>query len=345
MKSFPKARTERIVVQQLPDEILIYDLQSGQAYCLNQTAALVWQNADGATPISEIARRLQKKFRAPVEESVVWFALKTLDEQNLLSGGIAIPAGFASFDRRRLIAMLGKSAAVAIPLVFSITAPQASHAASNAAALRANGQVCTSDAQCAGGDCGTDNRCCTAVGRRCTTDSECCSSLYCALQGPPPSTGTCQIATGGCVLFDTPITIAGGGTVKAVDVCVGETLLGVNCFNGAMIAGQVRARQELSADEIYSVIAESGDVVHCSPSHPLIRGFGDWEGTSVERFKIGDSLLVHDIKTNRIVEAKTVSVERIRVAQPVILFEMDTPEHTFVSGGIISHNKIVPGGV
>ena len=82
-------------------------------------------------------------------------------------------------------------------------------------------------------------------------------------------------------------------------------------------------------------------MIQCSPSHPLIAGFGDADGTPVENLKVGDALLIHDKKKNRVVQAQTFAIERIRVAQPVILFEMDTFEHTFVSGGIISHNKIV----
>lgn len=330
MNKFPKSRTANIVVQHLADETLIYDLQTNQAYCLNSTAAFVWQQSDGETPVKEIARRLEKKFRAPIEEGVVWFALKTLKEQSLLEGDISL-AESAFVNRRQLIGMLGKSAAVAIPLVFSITAPMAANAASPSA-LRAAGQTCNSSSQCSGGGC-VSNLCCGANGRSCSSNSQCCGVC---------NAGTCATAAGGCVLYDTPVTTANGQTVKAVDVFVGQELLGVNCFNGEMITGRVKAKQRLRADEIYLITAESGDVICCSPSHPLIAGFGDVDGTQVERFKTGDALLVHDRETNRIVEAQTASVERIQLAQPVILFEMDTFEHTFISGGIISHNKPVP---
>lgn len=331
MNEFPRSRTANIVMDHLADEILIFDLLTNQACCLNPTAAFVWHHADGKTPVREIARRLQKKLRTPVEEGIIWFALKTLEEKNLMANRSTPPKGFADVNRRQLINILGKSAAVAIPLVFSITAPAAANAASQSA-LRASGQTCGSGSQCATGNCSVNGRCCANNGASCSNSNQCCSE-FCSVQG------TCQTAAAGCVLYDTPITTADGVTVKAIDVFVGQELLGVNCFNGEMIAGRVKAKQELQANEIYSIVAESGDVIQCSPTHPLIHGFGDWEGTSIERFKIGDALLVHDRKTNRIVEAKTASIERIQLAQPVILFEMDTFEHTFVSGGIISHNK------
>ena len=330
MNYLPKAKTSDIVMQQLADEILIYDRRTDQAYCLNSTAAFVWQNADGETPIREIARRLQKKYRTTIEEGVVWFALKTLEERNLLARDLPFPANYTTVNRRQLIDLLGKSAAVAIPLVFSITAPKAANAASQSA-LRINGQTCSSGSQCTGGGC-SSGVCCTTDGRSCSSNGQCCSGFCTA-------GSVCQTPAAGCVLYDTPITTADGNLVKALDVFIGQKLLGVNCFTGEMIAGRVKAKQHLHADEIYAITAESGDVVQCSPTHPLIAGFDDADGTQIDNFKIGDALLVHDQTKNRIVEAKTVAIERIQVAQPVILFEMDTFEHTFVSGGIVSHNK------
>jgi hypothetical protein len=43
----PLARREKLVVQNLGDETLIYDLDENRAYCLNETAARVWQFCDG----------------------------------------------------------------------------------------------------------------------------------------------------------------------------------------------------------------------------------------------------------------------------------------------------------
>ena len=40
----PRARTEGLVVTELPDELLVYDLERHRAYCLNPTAALVFKH-------------------------------------------------------------------------------------------------------------------------------------------------------------------------------------------------------------------------------------------------------------------------------------------------------------
>ena len=41
----PRARTSELIVKELPDETLVYDLANDKAHCLNHTAALVWKTA------------------------------------------------------------------------------------------------------------------------------------------------------------------------------------------------------------------------------------------------------------------------------------------------------------
>ncbi|PYS79821.1 MAG: hypothetical protein DMF70_12375, partial [Acidobacteria bacterium] len=57
----PLARKEGLVIQELPDEVLVYDLDRDRAHCLNETAAFVWQRCDGRTSTVEIARSLGQK--------------------------------------------------------------------------------------------------------------------------------------------------------------------------------------------------------------------------------------------------------------------------------------------
>jgi hypothetical protein len=59
MKTLPKARRNKLVIQELPDEVLVYDQERDKAHCLNQTAALVWKQCDGRTDVPTIAKRLQ----------------------------------------------------------------------------------------------------------------------------------------------------------------------------------------------------------------------------------------------------------------------------------------------
>ena len=140
-------------------------------------------------------------------------------------------------------------------------------------------------------------------------------------------------------MWDTEITTAEGFDIRAKDVTVGQSLLGVNCLNGETVAGRVKHVMEKETSGIYSIFAENGAVVNCSASHDLIEGFGDTIGKRAELFKEGDSLLVFDRPSQKIVEAKTTAIGYVEIYQPVLMFEMDTAEHTFVSGEIVSHNK------
>ncbi len=140
-------------------------------------------------------------------------------------------------------------------------------------------------------------------------------------------------------MWDTEITTADGASIRARDVVAGQSLLGVNCINGETIAGRVKHVMEKETSGVYSIVAENGAVVNCSPSHDLIEGFGDTHGKHAELFKEGDCLLVFDCASQKIVEAKTTAINYVEIYQPVLMFEMDTREHTFVSGGIISHNQ------
>ena len=62
---FPKARSQQIVVQELPDETLVYDLKRHKALCLNRAAGLVWKRCDGQTSAPEIAALLEGNSRHP----------------------------------------------------------------------------------------------------------------------------------------------------------------------------------------------------------------------------------------------------------------------------------------
>src|SRR4051812_27187471 len=80
----PKARADGLVVQELMDEILVYDLVRHRSHCLNRTAALVWRHCDGSSSVPEMARRLHQELGAPVGEEAVWLALNRLSRAHLL---------------------------------------------------------------------------------------------------------------------------------------------------------------------------------------------------------------------------------------------------------------------
>ena len=53
---YPKARSSELVIQTVGNETLVYDLNSNEAHCLNETAALVWSKCNGQLSIDDISK-------------------------------------------------------------------------------------------------------------------------------------------------------------------------------------------------------------------------------------------------------------------------------------------------
>lgn len=122
MEKLPVARSENIVVQTLETELLIYDLMTNKAFCLNETAKVVFEACDGQTSLAELKRR------AGLPDEVIYFALDELRRENLLAENYQ--SKFAGVSRRDVIKRIGLATMIALPVVASLVAPTAAHAAS-----------------------------------------------------------------------------------------------------------------------------------------------------------------------------------------------------------------------
>lgn len=127
----PIARKDGLVIQELPDEILVYDLNTSKAYCLNETAAFVWRRCDGETGIADFADMLEKESGKAVPEDVVLLAIDQLSDKGLLEG--KLESAFNGQTRRQVIKKIGVAAAVAVPFIASIAAPTSVMAAASCA--------------------------------------------------------------------------------------------------------------------------------------------------------------------------------------------------------------------
>ena len=145
----PRARQEHLIVQEMPDEVLVYDQDRHLAHCLNLTAALVWKNCNGTNSIARIAALVGRELQAPVPEEVVILALDQLRKDQLLAPDAVLPAPLNSVSRRAMIRTLGIGAAVALPAIISLTAPTPAAAATGLAP----GSPCTTDGQCTSNQC------------------------------------------------------------------------------------------------------------------------------------------------------------------------------------------------
>lgn len=147
----PLARKDGLVIQEMPDELLVYDLETNKAHCLNETAYSVWKACDGRNTVSDIAAMLEDG-----SDELVWLALVQLGENDLLDKKEGLSMNGRS--RRELIKKVGLASVVALPLVASLTAPTSVLAAVSCAC---SGIIdCTSTPGCPTGGC-VSNMCVT----------------------------------------------------------------------------------------------------------------------------------------------------------------------------------------
>ena len=162
----PMARHEGLVVQEMPEEVLVYDTNANKAHCLNQTAALVWKACDGKNSVSDIVNNLEKEFNAPVPEDLVWLAIDQLSKDNLLES--EVKTKFEGVSRREVIKKIGFASLVALPVIGMLSFPQAALAVGCAVSRAgtcggcASGQIC-----CASGGTGTCQPSGTCAGTAC----------------------------------------------------------------------------------------------------------------------------------------------------------------------------------
>lgn len=172
MTKLPHARQEDLVVCELPDEVLVYDLKNNHAHCLNSTAAVVWRYCDGKRTVAELVKVVAQELRAPFDEQVVQLALAQLGKRHLLRERSATQG---RVSRRELVQRLG-FATLLLPVIFSINAPTAL-AQGSCAGL--NGD-CTSVPCCSGqGLTCYQGSCCNDLlpGSGCTSGVQCCSGI------------------------------------------------------------------------------------------------------------------------------------------------------------------------
>ena len=152
--TLPRARSEGLVVENLEDEVLVYDLSRQKSHCLNQTADLIWKHCDGQTSLAQMARIINKETNEPITEQAIWLGLKQLAGAHLLQERLNVPTHLANISRRKLIRRMGLTA-MTLPLILTITAPTAK--AQGSCLLR--DQPCTANAQCCSGNCRGNGLC------------------------------------------------------------------------------------------------------------------------------------------------------------------------------------------
>lgn len=127
----PHARRNDLERQYVDEELVIYDLTTEQAHCLNPLAARVYDLADGTRTVEEIVGEA-RKVDASIDTAAVWAALDALADASLLTERVAPPAGDFSPARRDLVRnVIAASTLLAVPGIATILTPRPAQAQSD----------------------------------------------------------------------------------------------------------------------------------------------------------------------------------------------------------------------
>lgn len=187
--SNPLARTEALIVEDVADEVLVYDERASEAHCLGPAAAQVWRACDGQTDREQLAAGLD------LDGHTVERALDELEACGLLEG--PMNPGVTRRQAAERFAKVGAAVAAA-PLIYSIASPMPAAAQTLTALCQAVNSV-------AGHDCGTQVA--NPVGCKSIPGCCCCHNFTQA-----PLTTICSGDPQHCCTSATGCTAAGGNT-------------------------------------------------------------------------------------------------------------------------------------
>ena len=196
MNKLPPARSKDVVVQELGEEVLVYDLVTHKAYCLNETSGKVYKACDGVTTFDQL--RAKTKFT----DEIIFLTLDELKKENLIEEDGSYASPFAGMSRREVIRRVGLASMIVLPVISSLVAPTA-----------AMSKSCLDlEESCVTGTCCPGTTCNGVV------------SICCAGSGVQPSGSVYATATGGCASFATFVCCSGTGTFTfsagpGVDAC------------------------------------------------------------------------------------------------------------------------------
>ncbi|HRH41621.1 MAG TPA: PqqD family protein [Pyrinomonadaceae bacterium] len=176
MNKLPIAKTDNLVIQNLENEIVIYDLTTNKAFCLNETSAIVFQACDGKTDFDQL------KSKSNFTHDLIHLTLAELEKQKLIEFETDYVSPLAGMTRREAVRKVGLATMIALPVISSLVAPSAINAASGVCV--ASGQQCSPTSDFSQADC-------------CDTNQRCFRSAFPLTCGPCVANGNNFATVGG----------------------------------------------------------------------------------------------------------------------------------------------------
>ena len=121
----PIARVDGILRQRTFQDLVVVDEMTDSAHCLNETAAIVFEHADGTRTVDDLADVLREKLDPTADTDLVELALDNLAMASLLEDRAPRESDIKRESRRRFVQKIGMlgTLSVLLPVVESIAAP------------------------------------------------------------------------------------------------------------------------------------------------------------------------------------------------------------------------------
>jgi hypothetical protein len=144
-----------------------------------------------------------------------------------------------------------------------------------------------------------------------------------------------------CILPDTLIWIISEGRMvqeQAKYLKIGDEVITI-LKGGEISSTKLKSIMWGKSDTINFFTTKSGKVLGCTPSHPLItdRQLAVEKATTL---RSGELLLVVNDTVDKVYQDVIESKETLKGRFNVIIFELEDADHTFISGGVVSHNIV-----
>jgi pyrroloquinoline quinone biosynthesis protein D len=108
-------------VEQLGEELCVYDWSRQHVHTLNPTAARVWAMCDGRTSPAQMAEQFADELGSAKAEALVWLSLGELERAKLLAEPLPARGGRQIVTRRQALRV--GLAATLLPVIASMLAP------------------------------------------------------------------------------------------------------------------------------------------------------------------------------------------------------------------------------
>jgi hypothetical protein len=163
--SFPAARAEGLLIEQVGNETVVFDVETKEAHCLKGLASVVFTLADGTTSAEDLALAAGEKLSEPVSYAQVQEAITQLEACALLDTPLLVRDGLSRRDLVKKAGYIGAAGAAASPLITSIMTP--------ASALATDSSIPSGCSGCGQNQDCVSNHCCQGVpGKQC--NQGCC---------------------------------------------------------------------------------------------------------------------------------------------------------------------------